>query len=177
MAQLSIEIVEGAGTGRRVPLDGSVEVGRSSSVTFTLDDDLASRQHARISIQEGRAVVQDLDSLNGTFVNGEQIHAPTPLQPGDQIIVGATVLQLRSAEQVAAQPSAAHPVPAGLAAPPALAIPPQKPDYVPPAAVREPSGHRLEPLLDVRTKAKARTAPLAVFVLAALVVMLYLATR
>jgi pSer/pThr/pTyr-binding forkhead associated (FHA) protein len=181
--ELSLEIVEGTGAGRMVAVGAGVIVGRGRDADLVLADELVSRQHARITPSGSGAVVEDLGSRNGTFVNGEAIHGPTRLEPGDQLQLGVTLVELRSARQVAERPSAVHPVP------PPPAVPVRAPDYLagvadtggrpdspPPAQPARPRGHELDPLLDSRTKGKARTAPLALFVLVALVVIIYLAT-
>jgi len=147
-----------------------LEIGRDPSVGLVLQDQLISRHHARITPVDGGAVAEDLGSLNGTFVNGDQIHSPTHLDPGDQVLVGVTVLQLRSADQIAAQPSAVRPVP------PALAAAERRPDFIAAELLKE-EPTALDSLLDVRTKGKARMAPLALFVLVVIVVLIYLATR
>jgi Inner membrane component of T3SS, cytoplasmic domain len=172
VSDLLLEIVEGPGAGRQAALAGPLELGRDPAAGMALEDDLASRRHVRVSPEAGGALVEDLGSLNGTFVNGEEIHAPTRVRPGDQLLVGVTVLELRSADDVRTRPTAVRPVP------PALAVPAHEPDYVSldVGAVREPPSP-LDPLLDSRTKAKARTAALALFVLAALAVLVFLATR
>jgi pSer/pThr/pTyr-binding forkhead associated (FHA) protein len=185
--QLSLEIVEGADTGRRVELVAPLTVGRAADADLVLVDELVSRWHARVSQRGAGAVVEDLGSRNGTFVNGNQIYGPTRLVPGDQLQLGVTLVELRSVTQIAERPSAVQPVP------PPLAVPERTPDYLPGQPVadpaRTPAGgavdgavgggaprHELDSLLDSRTKGKARTAPLALFVLAALVVIVYLAT-
>jgi pSer/pThr/pTyr-binding forkhead associated (FHA) protein len=185
--QLSLEIVEGADAGRRVELVAPLTVGRAADADLVLADELVSRRHARVSQRGAGAVVEDLGSRNGTFVNGNQIHGPTRLVPGDQLQLGVTLVELRSVTQIAERPSAVQPVP------PPLAVPERTPDYMPGQPVadpaRTPAGgavdgavgggaprHELDSLLDSRTKGKARTAPLALFVLAALVVIVYLAT-
>ena len=200
MPELSLEIVEGAGAGRMVALGTGVTVGRGRDADLVLADELVSRRHARVTPSGAGAVVEDLGSRNGTFVNGEGIHGPTELEPGDQLQLGVTLVELRSARQIAERPSAVHPVP------PPLAVSARPPDYLAgtdtddgvdpqpasvtphPAASRAAAadgaaagpdgrpGHELDPLLDSRTKGKARTAPLALFVLVALVVIIYLAT-
>ena len=200
MADLSLEIVEGTGAGRMVALAGPVTIGRAGDADLVLADELVSRRHARIAPGGSGAVVEDLGSRNGTFVNGEAVHGPTHLVPGDQLQVGVTLVELRSATQIAERPSAVHRVP------PPLAVPARAPDYlagtdpdeapdeaptptptpareaqpaVPDAVAAGPAGrpgHELDQLLDSRTKGKARTAPLALFVLVALVLILYLAT-
>jgi pSer/pThr/pTyr-binding forkhead associated (FHA) protein len=179
VSELSLEVVEGADAGRRAALSSPVTVGRGRDVDLVLADDLVSRRHARVSRRGTGAVVEDLGSRNGTFVNGNQIYSPTRLKPGDQLQLGVTLVELRNAKQIAERPSAVQPVP------PPLARPAQAPAYLPadlevdpaPAPPREGMpGHELDPLLDSRTKAKARTAPLALFVLVALVLIIYLAT-
>jgi pSer/pThr/pTyr-binding forkhead associated (FHA) protein len=173
VTDLLLEIVEGPAAGRQVRLAGPLEVGRDSSAGMVLDDELVSRRQIRISPEAAGALVEDLGSLNGTFVNGEQIHAPARIRPGDQVLVGVTVLELRSADQVRDKRTAVRPVP------PALALPAQEPDYILPdvGGIARAAPSPLDPLLDRRTKAQARTAALALFVLAALAIILYLATR
>ena len=168
MSDLLLEIIEGPGAGRQEPLVGPLEVGRDPSVGMALEDDLVSGHHVRISPVEGGALVEDLGSLNGTFVNGEEIHAPTRASPGDQLLVGATVLELRAS----VKPTAVRPPP------PPLAVAEREPDYVPSdVSAIVNATPSLDQLLDSRTKAKARTAALALFVLTELAVILFLATR
>jgi len=172
MADLILEIVEGPGAGRQQRLGGQLEIGREQPAQLVLEDELVSRRHARVTPANGGVVVADLRSRNGTFVNGNEIHGPTHMTAGDHLLVGVTVLELRSEEQVARQPSGVRPVPPG------LATPPRTPDYVPPDAVAAASRQSdLDALLDVRTKGKARLAPLAIFVLVVFVVLIFLATR
>src|SRR5256714_13443966 len=106
MANLILEIVEGGEAGRQVPLESVVGVGREASLPIHLEDDSqVSRRHARFTAQSGQAVVEDLGSTNGTYVNDQPIHSPRPLNPGDKVRVGLTVIELRSAQQVQARPS------------------------------------------------------------------------
>jgi pSer/pThr/pTyr-binding forkhead associated (FHA) protein len=211
--ELSLEIVEGAGAGGMVAVGAGATIGRARDADLVLADELVSRRHARVVLSGAGAVVEDLGSRNGTFVNGDLIQGPARLAPGDQLQLGVTLVELRSAAQIAERPSAVHPVP------PPLAVPPRAPDYLagvdaddgtgqgdggpppldgggprpaperaaraparpvaPPPAAAGPGGrprHELDPLLDTRTKGKARTAPLALFVLVALVLIIYLAT-
>jgi predicted component of type VI protein secretion system len=107
MAGLTLEIVEGAQAGRQVQLESVVDIGRDTSLPLHLDDDAqVSRRHARVTAQGGQAVVEDLGSTNGTYVNDQPIHSPRPIGPGDQIRIGLTVIELRSAQQVQERPSA-----------------------------------------------------------------------
>jgi pSer/pThr/pTyr-binding forkhead associated (FHA) protein len=111
MAELILEIVEGDEAGRQAALTGPIEIGRDSSADVSLKDEQASRRHARVSGQGDLALVEDLGSTNGTYVNGQPIEGPRALRPGDQIRVGLTVLELRTAQDVQRQPSAVQPVP------------------------------------------------------------------
>jgi pSer/pThr/pTyr-binding forkhead associated (FHA) protein len=59
---------------RRIPLTMSeFMIGRSQNAHFVINDQKVSRQHARISYKNGIYVVSDLNSRNGTFVNGKNI--------------------------------------------------------------------------------------------------------
>ncbi len=81
-----------AGTRWELP-EGRTTLGRHSSNDLVLDDSGASRRHcAFVRGAEGCRVV-DLDSHNGTFVNGEKV-TERALAPGDEIRIGATVLML-----------------------------------------------------------------------------------
>lgn len=78
----------------RVPLDGDrLTIGRDQSNDIVLGDDLrVSRRHAMLERLAAGWSVSDLDSTNGTFVNGEPLSQPRPLYPGDEIEVGETLL-------------------------------------------------------------------------------------
>jgi hypothetical protein len=78
----------GAETGRRWPLDRSrpITIGRNDDCDIVLPDRQVSRYHARISWAGDHYQVEDLDSKNGTHVNGAQVqNAIAPLQDGDEI--------------------------------------------------------------------------------------------
>jgi len=111
MPELILEIVEGAEAGRKATLGTPVEIGRDESTDIALDDEQASRRHARVSAQGDLALLEDLGSTNGTYVNGQPIEGPRVLRPGDQIRVGLTVIELRTGQDVQRQPSAVLPVP------------------------------------------------------------------
>ena len=111
MADLILEIVEGDDAGRQTQLDGPLEIGREGSTGLALDDEQASRRHARVTPQGDHATVEDLGSTNGTYLNGQPIEGERTLRPGDRLRVGLTVLELRTAVEVQRQPSAVIPVP------------------------------------------------------------------
>ncbi|MBE6425797.1 MAG: FHA domain-containing protein [Planctomycetaceae bacterium] len=69
-------------------------IGRDSGCSVCLADTEVSRRHAVLTLeQDGRVILEDLNSLNGTFVNGKQIKRDE-LQPGDRIQMGGTLLLL-----------------------------------------------------------------------------------
>jgi pSer/pThr/pTyr-binding forkhead associated (FHA) protein len=190
-----LEIVEGPEAGRRISLEGPLELGRDPVAGAPLlQDDLVSRRHVRVTPVDDGARIEDLDSRNGTFVDGDQIYDPAHLAPGGQLLVGVTLLELRPAAEAAAGLTSVRPIPASLtqfrALPtqdlgqtmirqvPTLATQEAEPDYVPANALEDSArSGALLPLLDTHTKGKARGAPIGIFVLAALAVILYLALR
>ena len=66
-----------------------VVVGRSHDVDVRVVDSWISRIHCEISELDGTLVVRDLESTNGTLINGEQIKEAL-LLPGDRLTVGIT---------------------------------------------------------------------------------------
>ena len=80
--------------------DGSL-IGRSRECHIVIDDDTVSKQHARFSIEDGRAYVEDLHSTNGTAVNGKLIDYKTALRRGDRIGLGSNLIVLVGVTQPA----------------------------------------------------------------------------
>jgi predicted component of type VI protein secretion system len=170
-----VEVIEGPGAGAQVSLERPLVIGRDETADLVIHDPQVSRRHARLTPADYGAGIEDLGSRNGTFVNGSQIHTAVATQPGDTIAVGTASLQLRTQADVADRPSVVRPVP------PALAAATRAPDYLAPPTP-EPSPppaaeDQLAAYFDSRTKAQARLAPVAVFLLVALVVIVYLALR
>ena len=62
-----------------------VIIGREADCQVQINASGISRHHARISYINGQWVIEDLQSANGTFVNGQRIHQPQPLQPSDTV--------------------------------------------------------------------------------------------
>jgi predicted component of type VI protein secretion system len=106
---LKLQVVHGNATGTEIPVEDELVIGRTGPEEGRLGDDPElSRQHARV-IRSGEAyLVEDLGSMNGTFVNGNRLAAPHELSDGDQIELGGSriVTQL---EQPAAAPAEAPP--------------------------------------------------------------------
>lgn len=82
---------------RQIPLlPGENILGRAADARVLVDLARVSRQHARIVVEEGRAVVEDLGSKNGTFVRGQLIRQAAELADGDEICIGPVVLVFRT---------------------------------------------------------------------------------
>jgi len=177
-----LEVIEGPDAGKTIELRSGLVIGRDADADVTLHDQQVSRRHLRVSAEGGTYIVEDLGSSNGTFLNGMEVYGRIRLDPNDELLLGTTVLQVRS-DSVGPQASGVLPVP------PALAVPPGRPDFVerlvdnaPPAQVEEsdaepPQPRALESLVDRRVKAQARLAPLALLALVVLVVVVALATK
>jgi DNA-binding CsgD family transcriptional regulator len=69
-------------------------VGRGSEVDLQLHDNNVSRRHAAFHIEDGQPAVEDLQSLNGTFVNRQPIVGRAVLAAGDRIVLGSCQLKL-----------------------------------------------------------------------------------
>ena len=75
--------------------DGEHLAGRDPGCSVEIDAGSVSRRHARITVVGGAATIEDLDSTNGTHVNGARISRLTPLSPGDELSLGSEALQVR----------------------------------------------------------------------------------
>jgi pSer/pThr/pTyr-binding forkhead associated (FHA) protein len=82
-------------SGATFTVTDSMVLGRSDEADFYLDDPYASDFHLRLSAREGRLVVNDLGSTNGTYVNGRRVTTPVDLNRGDAVQVGKTVMEVR----------------------------------------------------------------------------------
>ncbi len=81
-----------------IPLaPGENVLGRDEEVAVRIDSPGVSRRHARIVVEKGRAVLEDLDSKNGTFLKEERLVGPGVLQDGDTFRLGRLLLVYRSA--------------------------------------------------------------------------------
>ena len=84
--------MQGADKGRTLKTnDTEILLGRGSN-QVPLTDQTVSRRHAEMTCTDGIWRIRDLNSANGTFVNGQRISTPTRLKSGDQIKLGSTLL-------------------------------------------------------------------------------------
>lgn len=109
--ELILEVLEGNSSGRQISISDTIELGRDPRLDAALDDDQISRRHARLSRSGSRIVIEDLGSLNGTYVNDQLVQGTRELRSGDRVRIGLTVLELRTAHEVSVQQSAIEPAP------------------------------------------------------------------
>jgi hypothetical protein len=80
--------------GTAYAISGVLGIGREADNAIVIaDDTYLSGHHARVSSGEGRVVVDDLSSRNGTYLNGARISEPRTVKVGDRIQIGYTVFE------------------------------------------------------------------------------------
>lgn len=95
-APVTLTVLAGPLAGTTLNLHSSaVLIGRAPSCTLVLDDDYASGRHARIFPHDGRWFVEDLGSTNGSYLDDHRVGEPEPMDPGRQLKIGQTVIELR----------------------------------------------------------------------------------
>jgi len=91
-----IVITSGPKAGLELPLGREpLTIGRSSESGLVIRDDYTSSHHARLVLWGEQWMIQDLDSTNGTWHNGQRVATPVAVQLGAPIKVGATTFELR----------------------------------------------------------------------------------
>ncbi len=100
--------------GRWLLTQAVTTIGRAEDNGIVVDDRWVSRYHAQVRREEGRYVVVDQESKNGTLVNGQRITGPTPLADGDQVQV-APLIKLTFVDYGSTAPLPGEARPAGLA--------------------------------------------------------------
>src|SRR5579864_4795771 len=91
----TIIISEKGGAERRETFDkNEINVGRVQGNDLMLPKGNVSKHHARLLYRDGRFIVTDLKSTNGTYVNGRKIAQATIVREGDKIYIGDFVLRL-----------------------------------------------------------------------------------
>ncbi len=183
--EISLEVIEGPDAGKQIDVDRPIVIGRDPQSDLVLEDGEVSGQHARITPSpDGTATVEDLESTNGTFVNQNELIGPAHLDPGDELLVGVTVIQLRTLDDFRARGSAV------IQLPPGLAMAERTPTYVNPEVARvdqaaqagqaatAPAGHpTVDKYLDVRVRRRAQLAPLAFLVLICIALIIYFSIK
>jgi predicted component of type VI protein secretion system len=100
MATITIQVLEGFERGRIfAELPTPVTIGREEDNTIQLNDERVSRFHVKIQEDAGRVILTDLESTNGTRINGHPVQMRV-LQFGDQMSIGRSLLLYGSPQQI-----------------------------------------------------------------------------
>lgn len=86
--EAKLVLIRGSADRSEVPLQLPVMIGRHKTASVLIHDPMVSRQHCELYENRGRLFVRDLDSANGTWVNGRpaRLHL---LKPGDKVTLGS----------------------------------------------------------------------------------------
>src|SRR5271157_2325953 len=106
MSTVTFQVLEGIDKGRifrELPIP--LTIGREEGNLLRLNDERVSRFHAKVQTDHGDVILTDLESTNGTRVNGNAIQIRR-LRPGDRVSVGRSVLLFGSEEEIAARMAA-----------------------------------------------------------------------
>ncbi len=113
MRTVTFLVLEGVDKGRVYKdLPIPVTIGREEGNGLRLNDERISRFHAKVQIEDSDIILTDLDSTNGTRVNGSAVQIRR-LRPGDQVSIGRTMLLFGTMEEIAARRAAALPANGG----------------------------------------------------------------
>src|SRR6187455_722468 len=111
MKKVTFQVLEGVDKGRVFrDLPIPVTIGREEGNALRLNDERVSRYHAKVQVEDADIILTDLDSTNGTRVNGTAVQIRR-LRPGDQVSIGRSMLLFGTMEEIAARKAAV--VPAG----------------------------------------------------------------
>src|SRR4051795_11495458 len=103
MPAVTFQIVDGIDKGRAFrELPTPVTIGREEGNVLRLNDERVSRFHAKVQADNGEIILTDLESTNGTRVNGHVVQIRR-LRPGDRVGVGRSLLVFGSDVEIAAR--------------------------------------------------------------------------
>ncbi|MBY0459568.1 MAG: FHA domain-containing protein [Gemmataceae bacterium] len=106
MRTVTFLVLEGVDKGRVYKdLPIPVTIGREEGNGLRLNDERVSRFHAKVQVEDNDIILTDLDSTNGTRVNGAAIQIRR-LRPGDQVAIGRSMLLFGTMEEIAARKAA-----------------------------------------------------------------------
>src|SRR5687767_10642523 len=151
----SIVVNEKGGEQKRLEFDKpEVTIGRVQGNDIILPKGNVSKRHSRIVLKDGRFIIVDLKSTNGTYVNGRKITAPLVIKGGDKVYIGDFILSLEDgptadlsgggAPSAVSQPAADGGGARRIAPPPPL---PQRAPGAPPIGLGDATSP-VEPLAD-----------------------------
>src|SRR5438045_3271657 len=122
----SILVNEKGGESKRLDFDKpEITIGRVQGNDIILPKGNVSKRHSRIVLKDGKFIIVDLKSTNGTYVNGRKITSPIVIKSSDKVYIGDFVLTVD--DQVSAEPQTDRPPPLPPPAPKRVTMPPPPP--------------------------------------------------
>src|SRR5581483_1707915 len=122
----AIVVNEKGGEQKRLEFDKpEVTIGRVQGNDIILPKGNVSKRHSRIVLKDGKFIIVDLKSTNGTYVNGRKITSPLVVKSTDKIYIGDFILSIEDAAGAAA--STSEEAPAAVAPPARAPAPPPPP--------------------------------------------------
>src|SRR5438067_8698614 len=97
---------KGGGSSQLTFEKNEVTIGRLSGNDIVLAKGNVSKYHSRIVIKDGKFIIVDMKSTNGTYVNGKKIAAPQVVRPSDKIYIGDYIINVEAAEEDALEEGA-----------------------------------------------------------------------
>lgn len=94
---MRLEVVRGVQRTERTEftLRDELHIGRDPACDIAFDDETLSLRNSRVFLDQGAVYLEDLQSQNGTRVNGTPVYAPVRLRSGDEISVGSASFRLK----------------------------------------------------------------------------------
>src|SRR6478736_7527028 len=136
----AIIISEKGGAERRESFDkNEINVGRVQGNDLMLPKGNVSKHHARLLFRDGRFIVTDLKSTNGTYVNGRKIAQATIVREGDKIYIGDFVLRLETSAGAAPQPEPTQGEEESIRTLARDNVPPPRPMHAPAVTLKAPT--------------------------------------
>lgn len=90
-------VTGGDKVGTEIALSGrQLTIGRAGDSDLIVDDEYASTHHAKLVFINGEWLIQDLDSTNGTFLEGQKVSTPQTVSLNAQVRIGQTTFELRA---------------------------------------------------------------------------------
>jgi len=161
-------------TGKRIPIDQPLVLGRSKNINVHLDDDMASRRHAIIEKSGQFYQIIDQNSTNGTELNGKLVREPTNLKHGDRIRIGDTIIRVEGdlAAEHTAEKQTAKPLPVAPSSAPLPQAPPLQAPPPPPMVAAPPKRQAPRPRPPQPPKHKRRGCIIALISIIGIIICL-----
>ena len=93
--KIELRVLRGSGVGKEVAVPTpKCLIGRGDECYLRPRSDAVSRRHCAILVNDGKVIVRDLNSKNGTFINGKPIEHERAVRPGDKLQIGPLAFQI-----------------------------------------------------------------------------------